>query len=126
MNNNRFYLKILKKQMKCLLPQKIKHLLLLSLKLYLSMLTGLKSKSTHSTQVRFKRLIFTHRFKQCSTSTWMNQLFQPKNVGTQKRKSISISKILPKNNNRLMRKLFVMLSLLLKQKPKQKSKQSTI
>ena len=65
-------------------------------------------------------------FKQCSTSTRMNQLFQPKSVGTQKRKSISISKILPKNNNGLMRKLFVMLNLPLKQKPKQKNKQSAI
>ena len=56
----------------------------------------------------------------------MRLLFQPRSVGTQKRKSISISKILPKNNNRLTRKLFVMLNLLLKQKPKQKSKQLEI
>ena len=65
-------------------------------------------------------------FKQCSTSTRMNLLFQPKSVGTQKRIFLSISKNLPKNNNRLMTKLFVMLNLPLKQKPKQKNKQSAI
>ena len=86
---------------------------------------GLKSKNTYSTQARFKRLIFMRHFKQCSTSTRMNQLFQPKSVGTQKRIFLSISKNLPKNNNRLMRKLFVMLKLPLRKKPKQKNKQST-
>ena len=56
----------------------------------------------------------------------MGLSFQQISVGTQKRKSISISKNLPKNNNGLMRKLFVMLNLPLKQKPKQKNKQSAI
>ena len=63
-------------------------------------------------------------FKQCSTSTRMNLLFQPRSVGTQKRIFLSISKNLPKNNNRLMNKLFVMLKLPLRKKPKQKNKQS--
>ena len=64
-------------------------------------------------------------FKQCSTSIRMNLLFQPRSVGTQKRKFLSISKNLPKNNKRLMRKLSVMLKLPLRKKPKQKNKQST-
>ena len=56
----------------------------------------------------------------------MRLSFQQISVGKQKRIFLSISKILPKNNNRLMRKLFVMLNLPLKQEPKQKNKQSAI